>query len=954
MAAAGQRSSSPTAVATPPSGVFLRKVRVSSPLPSRPVAPSSPSTVGTVDEAELCGSLAEYHGWQSRMVIGVALRTYLDPLVLTPTEIIHHAKPLKALMGHGQLIENAALKIATIQARIPGQDPKARRLALQTAIDETWGKARIAQGAFANLPKGRSAIDQVLACPPGKSPTGDRAYDLRVALSLELYEIKTWSGKLDRLLELYQWDRDDQLSDAVDGAVGDVLASVAAGLELFGGALLPGTLLVTLCDLLFGRVSVEAVGPNRLGVLNALFRQGKLPQARMAVLDRIRRQLKVPQPLGRGAFDQEADYLKTLTGHLLNRTGLTGGPAMADALTVRYSRRLEQGGASAYRRSIVGIGEGQADLICRIHYLTSIAAVASADKHMGEIVASLEAAVGNELLVENMLVQTPDTALLEQGFAVALAAIRSSALPEDARARIAARAERAVDDYIKSGRLLARLRQVEPVLRRRTIRLAEIACSGLVREDGALPLMRQHILEIVRQPQFQADLAAQQNNEMAQAEVRRLFELLDRLRQVNAAPVQAPQASSAPSAVAQSVAAQSAATVALPSPARPPSAAQGAETVMIAPARMAAGPTPMGVPGAAPAIPAAVTVMAPQGAMPQGLQRPLPGAAPAVADQPGLCPSCFAHRPTREACRDCGYPAKSDNRPGVHLVPGSLLLGRYKTGRVLGQGGFGATYLGWDDRLQVKVAIKEYYPSSLISRVPGSPSVVAFSDEHARSFASGLTKFLDEARMLARLRDIKEIVGVQDFFEENATAYLVMELLEGRTMKKYLADSGGRIDVRRTLGVLTPIMKALQTIHEQGLIHRDISPDNIFLTNSGERKLLDFGAARQAVGQSAGLTVILKPGYAPPEQYSNEGKQGPWSDVYALCATIYIALTGRTPPDATARFMNDKVPKPNDLGVGLPAAFEKVLMSGLAMRWQERPQSMRDLLRAMTTALGPG
>ncbi|XKH35992.1 serine/threonine protein kinase [Azospirillum doebereinerae] len=149
-------------------------------------------------------------------------------------------------------------------------------------------------------------------------------------------------------------------------------------------------------------------------------------------------------------------------------------------------------------------------------------------------------------------------------------------------------------------------------------------------------------------------------------------------------------------------------------------------------------------------------------------------------------------------------------------------------------------------------------------------------------------------------------------------------------------------------------MKALQTIHEQGLIHRDISPDNIFLTNGGERKLLDFGAARQAAGQGAGLTVILKPGYAPPEQYSNEGRQGPWSDVYALCATMYLALTGKTPPDATARFMNDRIPKPNALGAGLAPAFEKVLLSGLAMRWQDRPQSMRDLLRAMTGSFGAG
>ncbi len=889
---------------------------MSSPLPNRPVASSSSAVIGSLDEAELCTTLSDFHAWQSRIAISVALRSYLDPLVLTPTELIHNAKALKALLETGQLVEAASAKIAALQARAPGQEQRARRMAIQTAIDETWGKARVAQVAFGSLPKGR-LVESVLAAAPGKSPTGDVGYDLRVALSVELMEIRNWSAKLDRLLDLYQWDKDHRLNEVVDGVIGDVLASVAAGLELFGNTMLPGTLLVTLCDLLFGRMTVDATGPGRLGTLNALFRQGKLPQARIAVLDRIRRQLKAPQPLGRGGTDQENDCLKTLTGHLLTRAGLVGGPAMADGLTVRYSRRLEQGGGSAYRKSIVGVSEGQSDLICRIHYLTAVASVPAADRHMDEVVASLEAAVSNEVLIENMLVQSPDTVLLEQGFCSAIAAIRNSVLPIDARARIAARAERSVDEFVQSGRLAARLRQIEPMLRRRTIRMAEIACSSLLRDDGARPQMRQHILDIVRQPQFQADLAAQQDNEMTQAEVRRLFELLERLRQLTT-PAATPQ----PMAAAANRAA---------SP--PPStAARSLETVVVAPRQTA----PTGGE-------AAVTVVAPRSS----------SVSNTPVGQTGQCPNCFAQKTGPALCRECGYPAKSDNRPGVHLQPGTLLLNRYNTGRILGQGGFGTTYLGWDDRLHVKVAIKEYYPSNLISRVQGASAVIPFSDEHAESFAAGLTKFLDEARVLARLRDIKEIVGVQDFFEENATAYLVMELLEGRTMKKYLSDNGGKLDVRRTLSVLGPIMKALQTIHEQGLIHRDISPDNIFLTNSGERKLLDFGAARQAVGgQGGGFTVILKPGFAPPEQYSNEGTQGPWSDVYAICATTYLALTGKTPPDATARFMNDKVPKPAELGVGLPPAFEKVLMSGLAMRWQERPQSMRDLLRLMNNALG--
>ncbi|PGH53758.1 serine/threonine protein kinase [Azospirillum palustre] len=891
-----------------------------------------------LDETELCGALADYHALPARLVIGVAMRSYLDPLLLTPTELIHLAKPLKSCLEQGSLVEAAITRIATIQARAPGQDLQLRRRAIRAAVDESWAKARVAQVAFAAMPRGRTSVDWLLS-QGSKTPTGDADYDLRVAIGLELVDLKTWNGKLDRLLELHQRDRDERLAAAVDGVIGDILASSAAGAELFGANLLPGTLLGTLCDLLFGRIGMEAIGPNRVGVLNALFRQNKLPQAKAAVLDRIRRQLKAPQPLGRGAFDQEAEMLKTLVGHLLTRDGLIGGAAMADALTVRYSRRLEQGGASAYRRSIVGLGEGQSDLICRIHYLTRVAAAPAAERHADEILASLEAAVCNELLIENMLVQTPDTALLERDFVRALAALRSAPLPADACERIAAKAERSVDDYVKTGQLAVRLRQVEPVLRRRTVRLAEVACSSLIREDGALPLMRQHILEIVRQPQFQAELA-QPESEVAQAEVRRLLELLDRLRQLATAPAPPPVLPPVfPAGVSAALVSQAAVQPTL-------------EVAQLSPQ----GPSPQGLPPKG--MRGAETILHPVSRQPAGA----PSSKPASGVKPGLCPSCYTTQGTAQrgaqgsagTCAACGFPEKSDNRPGVHLVPGMLLHGRYRAGRVLGQGGFGATYLGWDDRLQVKVAIKEYYPANLIARIPNSAAVSPFSDEHAETFAAGLEKFLEEARTLARLRDVREIVGVQDFFEENGTAYLVMELLEGRTMKKYLVDSGGRIDVKRTLAVVMPIAKALQAIHDQGLIHRDISPDNIFLTNGGDRKLLDFGAARQTARPGAGMTVILKPGYAPPEQYSNEGRQGPWSDVYALCATIYLALTGRTPPDATARFMNDKVPKPSELGVALAPGFEKVLLSGLSMRWQDRPQSMKDLLRAMTNALSGG
>lgn len=848
------------------------------------------------------------------MVVGIALRQHLDGLVLTPTELIHNNRHLKALLAKTTLVESALGKVATVQARLPGQEAKTRRRALDNAVAETSAKARAVQLAFTGLPRGRALIDSILRAPPGRSPTGDAAFDLRAAVCLELEECRTWTSKLDALIQLFPAEREDALSAALDEVIGDLLASPAATQELLGSTPAGGSPLVALCDLLFGRVPMEAFGPNRLGVLNGLFRQGRLPAARDLVLERIRRQLRAPQPLGRGTAEQEADLLRMLIGHLLTPAGLTGGAAMADALTVRYSRRLEQGGATAYRRSIVGLSETQPDLICRIHYLAAVSAVPAAERHIGEIVDALDAALKNELLVENMVLQTPDTALLRRSLTGAVEAIRLSGLREDERERIAARAASVVDEFARRGRLIQRLRQIEPLPRRRTIRLAELACSGLVSDDGALSILRQHILDTARQPQFQAELAAAQGDDIAQAEVRRLYELLDRLRQM---PLTS--AKTLPQDVQ-------------PGPASTPAFTYepcGATALPTVPAPAVRKP-------ALPVSTAAVTATVP---------RPSPSA---------LCPGCFVPKAPREVCRECGYPVRVQNRSGVHLLPGTRLLSRYLVGRVLGQGGFGATYLGWDERLQVKVAVKEFYPANLVSRATGSLGVVPFSDEHAHSFSAGLAKFLEEARMLARLREVKEVVSVQDFFGENGTAYIVMELLDGRTLKRHVVESGGRIDARKTLSLLSPIMKALHAVHEQGLVHRDISPDNIFLTSGGDRKLLDFGAARHAAGMGADLTVILKPGYAPPEQYAPDGKQGPWTDVYALCATAYYALTGKTPPDATSRFMSDRVPRLAESGATVAPGFEKVLLSGLSMRWQERPRSMRDLLVALTGTLnGP-
>jgi hypothetical protein len=315
------------------------------------------------------------------------------------------------------------------------------------------------------------------------------------------------------------------------------------------------------------------------------------------------------------------------------------------------------------------------------------------------------------------------------------------------------------------------------------------------------------------------------------------------------------------------------------------------------------------------------------------------------------CPYCFEAKRGGVLCLVCGYDETEGARPGVHLAAGTVLQGRYVIGRLIGQGGFGATYLGWDERLQVKVAIKEYFPVSLAGRTEGG-TLKPYVAAHVGAFRDGIVKFVEEARTLTRLRYVKEVVEVLDHFEANGTAYLVMELLIGRTLQRHLLEEGGIIDYRRALGLMLPIAKAVHEVHRLGLVHRDISPDNIFLLDCGDAKLLDFGAARHCLGEALGaLTVILKRGYAPPEQYVSNGHQGPWTDVYALSATFYCAITGRPPPEATARREAETLVRPSQLGINIPPAVEEVLLDGLALGWQDRPRDMKTLLQAFSRAL---
>ncbi|MDR2568988.1 MAG: protein kinase [Oscillospiraceae bacterium] len=311
-----------------------------------------------------------------------------------------------------------------------------------------------------------------------------------------------------------------------------------------------------------------------------------------------------------------------------------------------------------------------------------------------------------------------------------------------------------------------------------------------------------------------------------------------------------------------------------------------------------------------------------------------------------LCIGCFAQlEPGSIYCPVCGYDQKSKATQLYQLPPRTILSGKYMIGKVLGEGGFGITYVGYDLNLDLKVAVKEYYPSGFVTRSSTvSTTVQPHVGEQGDIFINGRDRFVDEAKRLAKFRVFPGIVMVNDFFVENSTAYIVMEFIDGQTLKSYIAQMGGRIMPEHVFELLGPVFSSLAQIHESGIIHRDISPDNLMITSDGSVKLLDFGAAREfGEDGNKSLSVLLKHGYAPMEQYASRGVQGPHTDVYALSATVYKALTGITPESSMDRVIEDRVEPPSSLGIALPPHQEAALMKGLAVRQQDRYQTIREL-----------
>jgi serine/threonine protein kinase len=312
-----------------------------------------------------------------------------------------------------------------------------------------------------------------------------------------------------------------------------------------------------------------------------------------------------------------------------------------------------------------------------------------------------------------------------------------------------------------------------------------------------------------------------------------------------------------------------------------------------------------------------------------------------------ICVSCMEDDSGSPVCPKCGSPFRPTVSNMLMLPPRTVLREQYLIGRALGHGGFGITYLAWDIGLETRLAVKEYMPNGVAGRTDQT-KVVPFSDITRQEYEWGLERFLEEARTLKKCNH-PNIVPVDTVFRDNGTAYLVMEYLEGTTFGEFLRRRGGTIPFEDALRVMLPVMDALSAVHAENIVHRDVSPDNIYIPRVGKVKLIDFGAARNALSQkSRNLSVILKAGYAPEEQYRISGVQGPWTDVYATAATFYRAVAGKVPPAALDRQAEDTLERLSQLGVAIPASAESALMKALEVRAGARFQSMEDFKNALT------
>lgn len=317
------------------------------------------------------------------------------------------------------------------------------------------------------------------------------------------------------------------------------------------------------------------------------------------------------------------------------------------------------------------------------------------------------------------------------------------------------------------------------------------------------------------------------------------------------------------------------------------------------------------------------------------------------------CWNCMEELEGKDICPHCGFNPEKDTVLPYALKPNTILHGKYLIGNMLGQGGFGITYIGFDLALEMKVAIKEYFPFNMAARNSDKSMALSWNSAEVQEtgWRAGCTQFLAEARKMAKVNAIPEIVSVRETFEENRTAYIVMDYVPGTTLKKYVKKNG-TFTFHDCVEKLLPLIEGLDKVHRQGIIHRDISPSNLMMTPGGKVFLLDLGAAKDMKRASTPAELVATKGFSPIEQYTSDGRIGPWTDVYAMAASIYYCIFGKPVPAALDRFENDTLEFNGKTKKPLTPEQIKVLKKALAVKQEMRYQSAIEFFIALRDCMG--
>ncbi len=319
-----------------------------------------------------------------------------------------------------------------------------------------------------------------------------------------------------------------------------------------------------------------------------------------------------------------------------------------------------------------------------------------------------------------------------------------------------------------------------------------------------------------------------------------------------------------------------------------------------------------------------------------------------------------------DVCPFCGFVEGTASEIAYSLPPGTVITDRYIVGTVIGAGGFGITYVAWDTKLEIKIAIKEYFPTGLVNRMPGTLPVGLTGMNNESAYQKGLKGFIDEAKALAKFNESSGVVNVFDCIEENGTAYIIMEYIEGQTLKEYVSInqpdcevvehsesvSTRKLSIEESLQIVQALLHTLKLIHGEGIIHRDLSPDNIMILKDGNIKLIDFGAARFfAADTTKSMSVVLKAGYAPVEQYSRSSRQDQRTDLYAVGVILYQLLTGKLPQEAFDRVTEDRLILPSEIEKTIPDWLDSLVVKALALKQEDRYKNAEEFSIALEKAV---